>query len=202
MVTDSFNNPAARFDTRPRTECHAETGGLSVSPTFVMVPGLGHLGEGDGYPTPTAIGRVISAVIGDRMSFCPNWFHTLIEAAARSRCSRSVGNPRLLFHPQIGLIELGQQGLTMVGVEPSRRFDRSGRVRHCDQPGMPGTVGDLDAQRRDAAIGSTYAPDVRRTDGEGVRVSREALEAMDRVRRSGSHSSALRSQPPSSAAAS
>src|SRR4051812_30132898 len=53
-----------------------------------------------------------------------------------------------------------------------------------------------------AAIGSTYAPDVRWTDGEGVRVSREALEAMDRVRRSGSHSSALRPQPPSPAAAS
>jgi hypothetical protein len=53
-----------------------------------------------------------------------------------------------------------------------------------------------------AAIGSTYAPDVHRTDGEGVRVNREALEAMDRGRRSGSHSSALRSQPPRSAAAS
>ena len=40
-----------------------------------------------------------------------------------------------------------------------------------------GVFNERDAQRRAAAIESTYAPDVRWTDDEGVSVGREALEA-------------------------
>src|ERR1700692_844879 len=40
-----------------------------------------------------------------------------------------------------------------------------------------GVFNERDAQRRAVAIESTYAPDVRWTDDEGVSVGREALEA-------------------------
>ena len=40
-----------------------------------------------------------------------------------------------------------------------------------------GVFNERDAQRRASAIKSTYAPDVRWTDNEGVSVGREALEA-------------------------
>jgi SnoaL-like domain len=40
-----------------------------------------------------------------------------------------------------------------------------------------GVFNERDAQRRASAIESTYAPDVRWTDDEGITVGREALEA-------------------------
>jgi len=42
---------------------------------------------------------------------------------------------------------------------------------------LVGVFNERDGKRRAAAIRSTYAPDVRWTDDEGVRVGREALEA-------------------------
>jgi hypothetical protein len=50
-----------------------------------------------------------------------------------------------------------------------------------------GVFNERDAQRRASAIESTYAPDVRWTDDEGITVGREALEAKARALQSQMH---------------
>src|SRR5258708_31682501 len=50
-------------------------------------------------------------------------------------------------------------------------------VNNLMEANLLGVFNERDAQRRAVAIESTYAPDVRWTDDEGVVVGREALEA-------------------------
>ena len=50
-------------------------------------------------------------------------------------------------------------------------------INNLMEANLLGVFNERDAQRRAAAIESTYAPDVRWTDDEGVSVGREALEA-------------------------
>jgi len=50
-------------------------------------------------------------------------------------------------------------------------------VSNLMEANLLGVFNERDAQRRALAIESTYAPDVRWTDDEGVSVGREALEA-------------------------
>jgi hypothetical protein len=58
------------------------------------------------------------------------------------------------------------EGLTMTEI-----------ISNLMEANLLGVFNERDAQRRAAAIESTYAPDVRWTDDEGVSVGREALEA-------------------------
>ena len=50
-------------------------------------------------------------------------------------------------------------------------------VNNLMEANLLGVFNERDTQRRAAAIESTYAPDVRWTDDEGIVVGREALEA-------------------------
>jgi hypothetical protein len=54
-------------------------------------------------------------------------------------------------------------------------------VSNLMEANLLGVFNERDAQRRALAIESTYAPDVRWTDDEGVSVGREALEARARA---------------------
>src|ERR1700719_2398025 len=58
------------------------------------------------------------------------------------------------------------EGLTMTEI-----------ISNLMEANLLGVFNERDAQRRAVAIESTYAPDVRWTDDEGVSVGREALEA-------------------------
>lgn len=58
-------------------------------------------------------------------------------------------------------------------------------VSNLMEANLLGVFNERDAQRRASAIESTYAPDVRWTDDEGIVVGREALEAKARALQSG-----------------